>query len=835
MGRKSSGNGWDSVSLAVIGAAAGLWLLMTLKAILVPLFLAFIVTIVSGTLLDTLTQRIEWEEMRTDSELDSAGSDANPQHLCLRDFCRCAFRGLFARRCPVAGRMNAQRDRASSSSAAMLDANLASDAAIDQSSLVAEGAHWREREILAEMGEHGPQYPIIQCCKHKVAYLEGLDPIARQIKHDIQPGACVEKTWCCWEKAVQGRHPARPGVCFCHSPNRMRAFQVRWLDLRNGVFGCFFYCRMPIVGAVLFVILMTVILFSVIAFFVWLQLRELMKEIPAYTAQFEVVVDDTAAQVRRGGAHSRRRVASVASTLPFVRLTTPPSCRSLTPGRYAHAHAHNASTPHKLRAWGLNYSAVDLHEKIEEYDLQSAILGFVSENFATLAGPLGTSVLFLIFLLPARADNTLPDILHATFGDSESKGYVHARASLRNIKHSVETYFKNKVFVAAINGIPAAIILTLWGAPIPLVFGLITFCMDFIPSIGSAIATFLPIPTLLLSPKGNGVFRAVGGFLSLTVMQNVIGNFIEPIIYASALNVRNVACLMSLLFWGFVWGIPGMILAMPTLIFIKIIVEELAARDRRSSEVKRSKAGGAQRAEDEEETWSLINCISFIIAPPEFSYGVKLESLAMANAAARGATAEELRSIIDDPTLFSHNRIVLTYSAGMSGEERRATLTVTPFSSDEKRKFYKRTGEAIGLANYFALKKNGKAPLAIAHKGRLPSSLDLAELAGASDLFFCLLIILLFTHYSLLTPFARSRRARSRGVGELGGEGRGGAAGVAHHRGRPRRANDAVVSPRRVRAPYSARRGALHRDGATDFLRRIGQVRLAQARAHDSP
>ena len=397
----------------------------------------------------------------------------------------------------------------------------------------------------------------------------------------------------------------------------------------------------------------------------------------------------------------------------------------------------------------------------------------MSDNFATLAGPLGTSVLFLIFLLPARADNTLPDILHATFGDSESAGYVHARASLRNIKHSVETYFKNKVFVAAINGIPAAIILTLWGAlgtqvagyrstylsctrilthfvfffyslpadhrwpnhqtgaPIPLVFGLITFCMDFIPSIGSAIATFLPIPTLLLSPKGSGVYRAIGGFLSLTVMQNVIGNFIEPIIYASALNVRNVACLMSLLFWGFVWGIPGMILAMPTLIFIKIIVEELAARDRRTSELKRSKVGGAVSAEDADESWSLINCISFIIAPPEFSFGVKLESLAMANAAARGSSASELKRIVDDPSIFSHNRIVLTYSAGMSGEERRATLTVTPFSSDEKRKFYKRTGEAIGLSNYFALKKHGKAPLAIAHKGRLPSSLDLAELAVA--------------------------------------------------------------------------------------------------------
>ena len=286
------------------------------------------------------------------------------------------------------------------------------------------------------------------------------------------------------------------------APLFLLSLQLRYLDCRNGLFGCIFLCRMPIVGAVLFVILCTVLLFSVLAFFVWLQMRDLFDQLPAYTAQFEVVVEDSAAT---------------------------------------------------LRSYGLNYSSSDLHEKIQEFDLQSVLLAFLSENFAALAQPIGTSVLFLIFLLPARADNTLrtwyhekccwtvscadnlltsssssspplhflhllppADILHATFGDSQSEGYVHARASLRNVKHSVETYFKNKVFVAAINGVPAAIILTLWGAPVPLVFGLITFCMDFIPSIGSAIATFLPIPTLLLSPAGNGVVRAIGGFASLT-------------------------------------------------------------------------------------------------------------------------------------------------------------------------------------------------------------------------------------------------------------------------------------------------------------------------------
>ena len=198
-------------------------------------------------------------------------------------------------------------------------------------------------------------------------------------------------------------------------------------------------------------------------------------------------------------------------------------------------------------------------------------------------------------------------------------------------------------------------------------------------------------------------------------MQNVIGNFIEPVIYASALNVRNVACLMSLLFWGFVWGIPGMILAMPILIFVKILVEELADYDSGTSEGE----------------WSLINCLAFIISPPEFSFGVKLESISFLNATERNASPHELQRLLDDPTLPEYNRIVLTYSAGMSGEERRATLTVTPFSSDEKRAFYRSTGELIGLEGYCVVKKIGKAPLAVTQEGRLPSGLDLWDLANS--------------------------------------------------------------------------------------------------------
>ena len=87
-------------------------------------------------------------------------------------------------------------------------------------------------------------------------------------------------------------------------------------------------------------------------------------------------------------------------------------------------------------------------------------------------------------------------------------------------------------------------------------FGLFTFLLNFIPSVGSMIAVLLPLPVLLLDPDQT-VWTILLGMLLPATVQFGIGNFVEPNILGRSMNISAVAVLVALAFWGAVWGIVG--------------------------------------------------------------------------------------------------------------------------------------------------------------------------------------------------------------------------------------------------------------------------------------
>jgi len=127
---------------------------------------------------------------------------------------------------------------------------------------------------------------------------------------------------------------------------------------------------------------------------------------------------------------------------------------------------------------------------------------------------------------------------------------------------SVQRYLGTKLFTSTTTGILVG--LTLWfiGVDMAVVFGLLAFVLNFIPCIGSIIATILPIPLAVMSP---GV-SAAGVVLTVAVptcIQFMIGNIIEPKLLGKSLNLHPVTVLLALIFWGFLWGVIGMLLATP--------------------------------------------------------------------------------------------------------------------------------------------------------------------------------------------------------------------------------------------------------------------------------
>lgn len=138
----------------------------------------------------------------------------------------------------------------------------------------------------------------------------------------------------------------------------------------------------------------------------------------------------------------------------------------------------------------------------------------------------------------------------------------------------VKRYVFTKVVVSGATGLAVFVILRALGVPYAVTFGAFAFILNFIPSVGSIIATILPLPVLLLSPDISTTTLILAIVIPGTV-QIAVGNAVEPRMMGKSLDLHPITILLALIFWGMIWGFEGMILAVPITAVLKIILEKL--------------------------------------------------------------------------------------------------------------------------------------------------------------------------------------------------------------------------------------------------------------------
>ncbi len=141
------------------------------------------------------------------------------------------------------------------------------------------------------------------------------------------------------------------------------------------------------------------------------------------------------------------------------------------------------------------------------------------------------------------------------------------------IVRSIRHYILTKLLLSATTGVLVGLVLWLLGIKLAIVFGLLAFLLNFIPSIGSIIATLLPLPFVLLAPNVSSTTAAMA-ILIPGVIQFSLGSVIEPRIVGKSLNLHPIALILALIFWGMLWGIIGMFLATPLTVVLKILLEK---------------------------------------------------------------------------------------------------------------------------------------------------------------------------------------------------------------------------------------------------------------------
>lgn len=208
----------------------------------------------------------------------------------------------------------------------------------------------------------------------------------------------------------------------------------------------------------------------------------------------------------------------------------------------------------------LENRGVDLGQATFVETIRELPLGRVLHTTAGTAFTLVTNgflvLIFVIFLLLGRQREMVKS------------------AVFREIDAKIKRFLVLKFLISAATGTLVGIILALLGLELALVFGVLTFLLNFIPSIGSIVALLLPLPIALVQYE---TMWPVAGVLVLpAIVQITIGNFLDPKIMGRGLDLSPVTILIALVFWGLIWGVVGMLLATPMTAILRIVLAQFA-------------------------------------------------------------------------------------------------------------------------------------------------------------------------------------------------------------------------------------------------------------------
>jgi len=207
----------------------------------------------------------------------------------------------------------------------------------------------------------------------------------------------------------------------------------------------------------------------------------------------------------------------------------------------------------------------------------AALSGSLAVFMAGFAGNLLLVFIFLVFMLLGKP----------YFKYKVARAFPTDKASQFNrittdISHQIGKYLAIKVAISSITGILVWIALSLLGVKFALTWGALAFLLNFIPSIGSIIASIPPILLAIVqfyptteAPNTSWMLIPILTIITLLTIQMIIGNVVEPKIMGENLNLSPVVILLSLVFFGWLWGIVGALLSVPIAASIKIVCENI--------------------------------------------------------------------------------------------------------------------------------------------------------------------------------------------------------------------------------------------------------------------
>ncbi len=209
----------------------------------------------------------------------------------------------------------------------------------------------------------------------------------------------------------------------------------------------------------------------------------------------------------------------------------------------------------------------ELSKTLDGFDYKK-LLGTIADALSGALGDLVMIILYAVFLFAEEA--SLSEKIKKLF-DAEEE-YTKVASILSRINTASSDYIRLKTYLSLLTGFVGFIFLKIMGVDAPFFWAFLMFALNYIPTIGSLIATIFPALFSLVQFGELQPFLII--LVGLGILEWFIGNVLEPKVMGRSLNLSPLVTILALVFWGEIWGITGMLLSTPITVVMVIVFSQ---------------------------------------------------------------------------------------------------------------------------------------------------------------------------------------------------------------------------------------------------------------------
>jgi predicted PurR-regulated permease PerM len=234
-------------------------------------------------------------------------------------------------------------------------------------------------------------------------------------------------------------------------------------------------------------------------------------------------------------------------------------------------HKLNAIIAYLNNQYQLQIDISDVMQRVQER-LNSSFLIAQTTNFAgTLGGVVGVFSMVSLYLIILMSGILSYENYFRYLEQDKKQGKI--LQAFDTVKKSITTYMRVKFILSICTGIGTAVVCSLLHIKFAIFWGFLAYLLNFIPTFGSILGVVPPVLMSLI--QFDSMMYVLLVLALLFAVQTLFGNILEPIYMGSSVSINTIAIIMGLLFWGYLWGVYGMFLAVPLLVMVKTILEQI--------------------------------------------------------------------------------------------------------------------------------------------------------------------------------------------------------------------------------------------------------------------